>query len=60
MKSADKSGARFSLVLGDDELEQGMVPLKNMVSGGIESVTLSAIASKVLLPDSVASTLIES
>lgn len=53
MKSADKSGARFSLVLGDDELAQGIVPLKDMVSGEVESVTLSAIAKKVLAPDRV-------
>jgi histidyl-tRNA synthetase len=59
MKSADKSGARFSLVLGEEELTQGVVPLKDMVSGKIESVTLSAIASKVLWPGSVASTLTE-
>ena len=60
MKSADKSGARYSLVLGEDELTQGIVPLKDMVSGEIESVTLSAIASKVLLPGSIAIRLTES
>lgn len=33
MKYADKIGAKFSMVLGDNELEQGKVKVKNMTSG---------------------------
>ena len=33
MKYADKLGARFSMVLGSNELESGMVVIKNMQSG---------------------------
>ena len=33
MKYADKIGARFSVVLGDDEIANGAAKLKNMESG---------------------------
>lgn len=40
MKYADKSGARYVLVIGDDELAAGKATLKNMRSGETEDVTL--------------------
>jgi histidyl-tRNA synthetase len=45
MKAADKSGARFSIVLGDAELASGTVELKEMATGEVISVTLSALAN---------------
>ena len=33
MKYADKIGARFSMVIGDNELEQNKAKVKNMISG---------------------------
>ena len=33
MKYADKIGARFTMVIGDNELEQGEAVLKNMKTG---------------------------
>jgi histidyl-tRNA synthetase len=33
MKKADRSQARFALILGDDEVENGLVTLKPMLSG---------------------------
>lgn len=42
MKSADKQGAKFTLVLGDDELSSESVHVKNMASGEVVSVKLSA------------------
>lgn len=47
MKAADKSGATFALVIGDDEIETNTGNLKNMSSGENISSTLtpSAIAS---------------
>ncbi len=45
MKAADKSGARFSLVLGEAEMSSGSAELKDMSSGESVSVTLSALAS---------------
>ena len=40
MKAADKSGARFSVVIGEDEMSSGAVKLKNMDSGESVSITL--------------------
>ncbi|MFM8843439.1 MAG: histidine--tRNA ligase [Actinomycetota bacterium] len=45
MKAADKSGARFSIVMGDSEISTGSVELKEMATGEAVSVTLSALAS---------------
>ena len=48
MKSADKSGATYSLVLGADELASGVASLKEMKSGVTQSVTLSALANELI------------
>ncbi|MEN9304798.1 MAG: hypothetical protein RLZZ159_1087 [Actinomycetota bacterium] len=45
MKAADKSGARFSFVLGEAEISSGAVELKEMATGESSSVTLSALAA---------------
>ena len=45
MKAADKSGARFCIVMGDAEISSGNVELKNMATGEAISVTLSALAT---------------
>ncbi|ACT50960.1 histidine--tRNA ligase [Methylovorus glucosotrophus] len=34
MKKADRSGARFALILGDDEAQAGQITLKPMLGGG--------------------------
>lgn len=44
MKYADKSGARFVVVIGDNELESGVAVLKNMDTGEERSVALGDIA----------------
>ena len=43
MKAADKSGAKFSLVLGEDELDSDNAALKNMISGESISVKISTL-----------------
>ena len=48
MKSADKSGAKFSIVLGADELNSGAVQLKEMKSGESASVTLGSLANVLI------------
>jgi len=48
MKSADKSGATYSIVLGTDEIASGMVLLKEMRTGVTSSVTLSALANVLI------------
>jgi len=42
MKAADKSGARYGLVIGDDEISSGKCDLKLMSSGEVFSSTLTA------------------
>jgi histidyl-tRNA synthetase len=45
MKMADKSGARYSLVIGDEEMASGVVEVKEMSSGSVNSVRLDSLAS---------------
>ena len=45
MKYADKAGAAFTLVIGDNELETGKAALKDMKSGGQSEVALSELSS---------------
>ena len=42
MKNADRCGARYSMVLGDDEVALGRAAIKNMKSGKAETIDLSA------------------
>jgi histidyl-tRNA synthetase len=44
MKIADKSGARYSLVIGDQEIASGVVEVKEMLSGSVNSVRLDSLA----------------
>jgi histidyl-tRNA synthetase len=43
MKAADKSGARYVVVLGDDEIATKSVELKDMNSGVSTSVTIDSL-----------------
>jgi histidyl-tRNA synthetase len=45
MKIADKSGSRYSLVIGDEEMASGVVEVKEMSSGTANSVRLDSLAS---------------
>ncbi|MFH1354728.1 MAG: histidine--tRNA ligase [Candidatus Omnitrophota bacterium] len=49
MRSADDLGARFVLILGDDELKKNVVTLKDMNSGTQEEVRIDGIISKIKL-----------
>ncbi len=44
MKAADKSGARYVVVLGDEEMTSSVLQLKNMSSGIAISVTIASLA----------------
>ena len=46
MKSADKSGAKFSVVIGSDEIKSGMVALKDMKSGESKEVRISSLSAE--------------
>jgi len=43
MRAADKSGARFCLILGDDEVENGTVAIKDMETGDQSTVSVSEV-----------------
>src|SRR6195952_3681701 len=47
MRSADASGARVALVLGDRDLEQSTVMVKDLVSGDQQAVALDEIEAAV-------------
>ena len=48
MKAADKSGALFALVLGENEIASGLAELKNMRTGDSTSVTLRTLQEDLL------------
>ena len=43
MKAADKSGARYAIVLGETELNSGLVDIKAMESGKVEQVRIAEL-----------------
>lgn len=47
MKAADKSGARFALVLGDREVTEGQIGLKNLSNGEQRSIPLDEAVAQV-------------
>ncbi|MEV0055500.1 histidine--tRNA ligase [Saccharopolyspora shandongensis] len=47
MKAADRSGARFALVLGERDLEAGTAQLKELASGEQRAVSLESLEAEV-------------
>ena len=47
MKYADKIGAEYVVVIGDNEIAEGVVTLKNMKTGESESVALSQLVNTI-------------
>lgn len=43
LRQADKRGARFAVIIGEDEIAQGVATLRDMASGNQETVRLSEI-----------------
>jgi histidyl-tRNA synthetase len=48
MKAADRSGARYALVLGDRDLEAATIGVKDLVSGEQQAVPLDGALDDVL------------
>ena len=48
MKAADKSGSRYVVIIGDDEVESGSVELKRMSDGTITSVKISELQKALI------------
>ncbi|MBI3009229.1 MAG: histidine--tRNA ligase, partial [Candidatus Omnitrophica bacterium] len=47
MRAADKYGARFAAILGEDELRQNVITLKDMQSGEQLQISMDSLAEKV-------------
>ena len=47
MKYADKIGAKFTLVLGDNEVESGKATLKNMSNSAEKEIALAEIVEEL-------------
>jgi histidyl-tRNA synthetase len=48
MKSADKSGSRFVVIIGDSEVASGIVELKRMSDGSTSSVKISELQKALI------------
>jgi histidyl-tRNA synthetase len=48
MKAADKSGSRFVVIIGGDEVASGNVELKRMSDGTITSVKISELQKALI------------
>ncbi|MFT4086917.1 MAG: histidine--tRNA ligase [Gordonia sp. (in: high G+C Gram-positive bacteria)] len=49
MKAADRSGAAFALVLGERELAEGGIEVKNLTNGAQERVALPGVVEEIRL-----------
>ena len=50
MKSADRSGARFAVIAGDRDLDEGTVQVKDLASGEQRAVAPDAVLDAVRAP----------
>jgi len=46
METANKLGSRFTLIVGDNEIQSGLYTLKEMSSGGQQSVTMEELEQR--------------
>ena len=58
MKAADKSGARYVIVLGESELSAGLIELKRMSDGVTSSVKIDQLQGELARALSLSSTII--
>ena len=47
MKYANKTGAHFSAVVGDDDIASGSIAIKNMQTGEAETIPFSDLAEYI-------------
>ncbi len=45
LKKADQSRAEFAVIIGDNELQQGVASVKNLTNGSQETVGLQALVT---------------
>ena len=49
MKQASKSGAKFALIIGDDEVNEKAVTLKNLETSAQEKISIDEVAVKIFI-----------
>jgi len=47
MKYADKLGTRYTMILGDNEIESGRVALRDMKNGESKDISLESLADRL-------------
>ena len=47
LREANKMGASFAIIIGDNELEKNRVELKDLTSGEQENISMDSIVSKL-------------
>ncbi len=47
LRTADNEGYRYAVIIGDDEVQQGTVTLRNMESGEQETIPQSELISRL-------------
>ena len=47
MKQAAKSGSKFALIIGDDEVKNSAVTVKNLETSAQETIPISEVAEKI-------------
>ena len=47
MEPANRIGARAAVILGEDDLAQGVVQVKNLATGEQEAVALADVAARL-------------
>lgn len=50
MKSAAKSGAKFALIVGDDEVSSETVTIKNLETSAQENIPVTEVSAKIICP----------
>jgi histidyl-tRNA synthetase len=48
MKYADKLGVRYSLILGDNEIESNKAQLKDMKTGEVKDISLDTLIDRLV------------
>ena len=48
LKRADKSGARWALILGDDELAAGQITVKDLRDGSQQQLAMADLAQHLM------------
>ena len=47
MKQAAKSGAKFALIIGDDEVNENAVTVKNLETAAQEKISIDEVAAQI-------------